>query len=548
MTSRTFSRGRNCALACALLGLLAFPAGASADELCVDVVGGFCDQNYVGAAGFTTALNDAEANGDADTIRLGTATYNTPDLNGFGYLGTDPLTIDGSGEAATNIVMVPPGVPPGAPQTFLGIDLIANPAMVTLSDFTVTMPTPPDAPLNDNQSYRAIDIDGAAEIQDVTVQGPSGVGINGFGIVLRSGTVSDVTIDLPQVGNPGLQGVTASATVSQNLTIEDSQIAADAPVDYGNSGTGELLVRRSTLMPGPGYPGLSAKVADATIENSVIDLGGLGGNIGVDVGFSNPAAQTSSASLDGITIAGGVPGTRGVRAFTDPSGGADTVTATIRNTVIDDSVDIPIARQADNGGSANVTTSYSNYDSAGNISTNGMTGTGSLTETNGPTNLAPMFVGGGDYHLLAGSPLIDLGDPAAPAPGTLDLDGDARVIMGKAGCGPRRDIGADEVVPAVAPALLDCAAPDTGVTGRKKVKSKKKRARVSFTLTSTEAGSSFQCSLDGGPFATCSSPLFMKVRRGSHTLTVRATDGSGNQDTTPAEFAFKVKKKKLPKK
>jgi hypothetical protein len=80
------------------------------------------------------------------------------------------------------------------------------------------------------------------------------------------------------------------------------------------------------------------------------------------------------------------------------------------------------------------------------------------------------------------------------------------------------------------------------------VKSKKKRARVTFTLTSTEAGSSFQCSVDGAPFAPCSSPFSTKAKRGGHTLTARATDAAGNQDTSPAKFAFRVKKKKLPKK
>jgi hypothetical protein len=89
----------------------------------------------------------------------------------------------------------------------------------------------------------------------------------------------------------------------------------------------------------------------------------------------------------------------------------------------------------------------------------------------------------------------------------------------------------------------DTSAPDTSVSGKAKVRTRKKRARVSFTLGATEAGSSFACSLDGGPFAPCTSPFSAKLRRGAHTLSVRATDASGNADSTPATFTTKVVKR-----
>jgi hypothetical protein len=209
---------------------------------------------------------------------------------------------------------------------------------------------------------------------------------------------------------------------------------------------------------------------------------------------------------------------------------------------------------ADRGETATVTADYSNYTAPATVNDDfaagGGSGFASLTETNITAHAVPGFADGpgGDYHLLASSPLIDIGDPAAPAPGSTDLDGDPRAILGKPACAVRRDIGADEFSPAAPLALSDCVAPDTGVSGKSKVMTKKKKARVSFTLTSTDAGSSFQCSLDGAAFAPCSSPFSTKVRVGSHVLTVRATDAGGNQDATPAKFDFKVKKKKLPKK
>jgi hypothetical protein len=76
---------------------------------------------------------------------------------------------------------------------------------------------------------------------------------------------------------------------------------------------------------------------------------------------------------------------------------------------------------------------------------------------------APMFANAaaGDYHLLAGSPMIDAGNTADPT-GLLDVDGDPRGLAVAPQCtvppaGPR-DIGADEFItvcppPAATPGL-----------------------------------------------------------------------------------------------
>ena len=49
-----------------------------------------------------------------------------------------------------------------------------------------------------------------------------------------------------------------------------------------------------------------------------------------------------------------------------------------------------------------------------------------------------------------------------------------------------------------------------------------------FTLSSTEAGTTFECSLDGAPFAACASPYNPSAAPGVHTVAVRATDRRGN--------------------
>ncbi|HEX5468479.1 MAG TPA: Ig-like domain-containing protein, partial [Gaiellaceae bacterium] len=64
---------------------------------------------------------------------------------------------------------------------------------------------------------------------------------------------------------------------------------------------------------------------------------------------------------------------------------------------------------------------------------------------------------------------------------------------------------------------------------------------ASFTFDSDEAGSTFECELDGGGFSACASPAsYAGLSEGSHTFKVRATDGGGNVDPTPAQFTWTV--------
>ena len=110
-----------------------------------------------------------------------------------------------------------------------------------------------------------------------------------------------------------------------------------------------------------------------------------------------------------------------------------------------------------------------------------------------------------------------------------------------------------EVTPAPAPDPFtpvpgpdpDTQAPETtATTAKAKVKTRKKSAKVSFVLTSTEAGSGFLCSLDGAMFASCTAAPELKLKRGTHTLEAVAIDAAGNRDPTPASVMVKVVRKK----
>ncbi len=79
---------------------------------------------------------------------------------------------------------------------------------------------------------------------------------------------------------------------------------------------------------------------------------------------------------------------------------------------------------------------------------------------------------------------------------------------------------------------------------RKKVKTRKRKARVTFEFSADEPSATFECSLDGKPYAACASPRSVKVKPGHHAFAVRASDAAGNADRTPAEHGFKVKRKR----
>ena len=96
-----------------------------------------------------------------------------------------------------------------------------------------------------------------------------------------------------------------------------------------------------------------------------------------------------------------------------------------------------------------------------------------------------------------------------------------------------------------------CAAPDTtppqttlgagGPAGYPSAGSTITTSAPSFSFSSDESGSTFECRMDGGTWATCVSPhTATSLVDGAHTFAVRAVDPSGNVDSTPAAVSFTV--------
>jgi hypothetical protein len=85
-----------------------------------------------------------------------------------------------------------------------------------------------------------------------------------------------------------------------------------------------------------------------------------------------------------------------------------------------------------------------------------------------------------------------------------------------------------------------CPVPDTTVTKAPKKKSKRRKAKITFT--STVAGSTFTCAVDKKAAVPCTSPFKKKFKYGKHTVVITATSSVGFTDPTPVTVKFKVTK------
>jgi hypothetical protein len=564
------------------------------------------------------ALTAANANAGNDTVRLGSGMFTAANSFGFTYFNGDGnVSIIGVGQGQTTLT-IPPD--PGDMFYINNVLLLDDSGGgSSVSNLTVSLPTPSNNNMFGSQ-YRAVEVE-QGQFDRVTVTAPA-TAINGYGFWVDTGptTIDNSTVTFPPPG--GENGVIADG----QMQIEDSSISASTGFLLRGSAAATHSVKRSSINASD--TGVNLEMGTLNLESTQIDLGSSG-SIGVRSTGNSGVAEMASLNLDHATIVRTNAGGEGVRVEANDATQADSRTATITNTVIS-GLGIPIRRIADNMDTANVTTDFSNYNSAANSSSNGANGMGMITQTN-QTNLAPGFVNPavGNYHLAPSSALIDIGDPNAPM--GFDIDGDPRGLDGAPPCVPMamgtRDIGADEYncvppdtaitggptglsnnplpsfsfssepgatfqcrfdlqpfgtcsgpgaahmpgtplsdgphqfevraldlnanpdpTPAARSLTVDTTAPDTAITGKGKVKTRKKRARVSWTLSFTEMGATLECSLDGGPFVPCGSLFTARLPRGVHTLMARSTDALGNKDASPASFTTKVKKKRVKKK
>jgi hypothetical protein len=128
-------------------------------------------------------------------------------------------------------------------------------------------------------------------------------------------------------------------------------------------------------------------------------------------------------------------------------------------------------------------------------------------------------------------------------PRTGDFEGTAEMINGDGGVslGTPPDSPAEDwvVLLETTAAPADTTPPettiDTGPSGTVKDGS------ATFTFSSNEAGSTFECSLDGAAFNSCTSPKeYTNLSEGSHTFEVKAKVAAGNTDASPANRTWTI--------
>jgi predicted outer membrane repeat protein len=164
--------------------------------------------------------------------------------------------------------------------------------------------------------------------------------------------------------------------------------------------------------------------------------------------------------------------------------------------------------------------------------------------------LSPLGNNGGPTATQALAPTSAAVDVSQANGFATDQRGLARTVDSKATnstLSDGTDVGAYEVQEASAPGDDDVTRPKTKITkAPKKLNAKKNgaTAKIKFKGTDDRPGHlTFECSVDGGKFDKCKSPLKLKLAKGKHKFEVRAVDAAGNKDKTPAKATIKVKPK-----
>lgn len=286
---------------------------------------------------------------------------------------------------------------------------------------------------------------------DITVQPASGV---------PRPTLSS-TWDMPG-GAVQVDGL-APGAVLRNLLISHGGGSSSPTGVFLSGATGERL-----YVVSDGFIGCA--MTTGTLRDSVC--------------FLTAAAQSSAIGAAGISIGGAVTQTfvlRNVTAISkEPNAPGLVVSAAAganmtldgRN-VITEGTGYDAFASASAGSTAAIALANSNY--ASFDATSGASVTSNTTAGNQAA--PPLFADfvGNNFRQAAGSPTIDAG-AADSLTGSLDVDGNARTLDGRAGCpnAALPDIGAYEA-PAVTPS--DCPAPGGGPGAQKKCKKKAKKKR-----------------------------------------------------------------------
>lgn len=393
---------RRAVLAIAAAGcLLAFaPSLAHAadycvhDDACAQQAGSITVDTLDDALGFT------EIGPSADRIFLGPGTYTAPTTAGFSATQY-PVEIIGAGTDKTELT---------GPTNTSPVLTVTNFSSV-VSNLRIVVPAE-----NDGFPKTGLSLGGTAKGLLITDATSPATGT--YGAVIGPGLLEDSTITLPAHGpKAGIQADTDARISNVNVTASQAidVDGADVQIDRARITTEGIGVWSTRI--------------HTQLTNSLVQVSGASGvGIAATDGISNADASLTARN---VTVVGDGGSAIGVESS---SSVAHAATAIVDSSVVR-GFKYPLWRGA-SAGTANLAVSYSDYDAAGVLSG----GSGTFAPGAGNIGSDPLFVAPLDLHPLAGSPLIDAGNPNNFAD-ALDLDGNPRVVGG------RRDIGAFERQP-----------------------------------------------------------------------------------------------------
>lgn len=446
------------------------------------------------ASALSTALADAQASPEADTVNVGPGTF----AGSFTYNGSSKVEIVGAGAGQTIL------------STSSGYALLlqGSAAGDRVANLTATV--------TGGSTVRGIWVGApSATVEDVTLTRTGGTNL--FAVVLMGTdqTVRRVTVDgaFSRAFEVQAPGATLTDITARNLGSANG-IEVDAP---GATAT----VQRAQITGG--NVGASATFSGAlTITDSLIDMrGSLGSALSVGDNGNN-AVHTSSIVADRMTVIGDAMSNSAASVGAGTAGEADVMSIAIRDSIVS-GFTTPL-RCFEAGAAASGTLTVSDTALTGAVTNScddGMMDPG-VTQTN-VTALAPGFIdaAGSDFRLRWDSPLLDLGG-TTPLPGATDLAGLERVVDGDGAGIATVDLGAYEYQRRP-PVIAATATPATATTGQS----------VAFAASATDQDPledpllTYAWSFDGGSAVTGPAQSRAFTTAGTRVATLTVTDPAG---------------------
>ncbi len=394
-------------------------------------------------------------------------------------------------------------------------------------------------------------------------------------MIINGASAATTTIDGGKKNRPFVVGLEQTAgLLLQHLTVQDGATSGNGGNILVNP-TGVLVMAFTRVTGGTALKGGGIALSgggDAQINRSLIDANkaaapvGVGGaegggiaSLGNVQGPSNNVLQIIDSTVTGNSAPSGAGvlvrdnaanqttitrSTIALNGSTSTAGGGifmnDAESMTVSGSIVSNNTgnlsQVAVVIGPSNcGGAAKPASGGSNVESLADC--NFIT---TADRRNTDPQLGALGLNGGETKTFAipkTSPAVDLipiGSTICTGTSIFDQRNVARPIGG--GC----DAGAYEGDFVAPPATIDSG--PSGVTTD---------PAPSFTFSSSEAGSTFDCRLDGpsgqGTFGPCTSPRsFSALPPGDYTFFVRATDPAGNTSTTSRSFTIAVTPQATP--